>query len=277
MRTRLSSPVLPIALPLALVLAAPLAAVQPSSPPSPLYGIAELSNQTVTIAPWTGAATLLGDLGLDASNGDLAYDSSTDTLYASDMTTADLQQTGLARIDRRTGAATFVGDHGDSINVAGLAYVASADLLYGADMESNSLVTVDRTSGALTMVGPFGVTGMRDLAYNASTDTLYGVDGTNLFAISRATGHASFLGNLGPMFGVSNPVSALAFDPGSHQLFAGDCCSLYIVNTITGATDRIGGTGLTLLGAIEFGPQNLLADGFEGGSLARWSAVQGAL
>ena len=132
MRTRLSSPVLPIALPLALVLAAPLAAVQPSSPPSPLYGIAELSNQTVTIAPWTGAATLLGDLGLDASNGDLAYDSSTDTLYASDMTTADLQQTGLARIDRRTGAATFVGDHGDSINVAGLAYVASADLLYGA-------------------------------------------------------------------------------------------------------------------------------------------------
>ena len=276
MRTRPSSLLLPIALPLALALAAPLGAVQPTST-STLYGIAELSNQTVVIARGTGAATLLGDLGLDASNGDLAYDSSTDTLYASDMTTADLQQTGLARIDRRTGAATFIGDHGDSINVAGLAYVASGDVLYGADMESNSLVIVDRTTGALTMVGPFGVTGMRDLAYNASTDTLYGVDGANLFAISRATGHASFLGNLGPMFGVSNPVSALAFDAASHQLFAGDCCSLYTVNTITGAATRIGGTGLTLLGAIEFGPQNLLADGFESGTLGRWSAVQSGL
>lgn len=275
MRTRPSSSLL-VALPLALAIGAPLAAVQPISTAT-LYGIAELSNQTVTISRGTGAATVLGDLGLDASNGDLAYDSSTDTLYASDMTTPDMQQTGLARIDRRTGAATFIGDHGDSINVSGLAYVASADLLYGADMESGSLVIVDRATGALTMVGAFGVTGMRDLAYNPSTDTLYGVDGANLFAVSRATGHASFLGNLGPLFGVSNPVSALAFDAAAHQLYAGDCCSLYVVNTITGAADRIGGTGMTQIGAIEFGPQNLLADGFESGTLGRWSAVQGAL
>jgi hypothetical protein len=274
MRITLRSPFVLFAVPLALAGATPLLAVYPASSPPTLYGIAELTNETVLIAPWTGAAEALGDLGLDASNGDLAYDSSTDTLYASDLTTSDFLSTGLASIDRRTGAATFIGDHGGSINVAGLAYVAGADTLYGADMESNSLVTVDRATGALSMVGPFGTTGMRDLAYNPSTDILYGVDGASLFAISRATGHASFIGSLGAAFGVSNPVSALAFDRGSHLLYAGDCCSLYTVDTITGLATRVGGTGRSGLGAIEFGPQ-IHGDGFESGALQLWSGALG--
>jgi hypothetical protein len=272
---------------LALLLAlAPWLAAAPMAGASPvfttLYGVAEDSDSLHTIASATATPAKVGDLLVEASNTDLAYDTSTGTLYMSDASTDSYAQTGLARVDLETGVATFIGDHGSSINIAGLAYDKLDGKLYGSDMDTNQLVTVDRATGATTAVGPFGIVGMRDLAYNPSTDTLYGIDGFSLFIVDRHTGNASFIGSLGS-FSFSNLMDALAFDPASGQLYGGDWggtfgpgrnASLYVISPVTGHATAIGQTGLHLLGALEFGPvrQRILADGFEAG-LAGWSAA----
>jgi DNA-binding beta-propeller fold protein YncE len=245
--------------------------------PSTLFGIAEDPNQLNLVNPNTGAPVLVGNLGLEASNSDMAYDSSTGRMWVSDASTEGWAQTGLAWIDMKTGHATFVGDHGSSINVAGLAYVPVANKLYGSDMDSNNLVTVDRATGAITAVGPFGIVGMRDLAYDPVNDQLWGIDGFSLFMINRTTGNAQYIGKLAS-FTWQNIMDSLAFDPVTRQLYGGDWggafgsrnATLYRISTVNGAATVIGSTGLQLLGALEFGPQ-IFADGVESGGLTRWS------
>lgn len=263
----------------ALALPQPAAAVTAVST-STLFGIAEDPNELNLVSPVNGAPSLVANLGLDASNSDLAYDSTRGRLYMSDASIDNFAETGLAVVDMTTGRATFLGDHGASINIAGLAYVPANDTLYGSDMDSNDLVTVERTTGAVTPVGPFGVIGMRDLAYDPVTDTMWGIDGFSLFTVNRATGNARYVGRLGS-FTFSNLMDSLAFDPQTRQLFGGDWggtfgsgrnATFYKISTVNGAAVALGSTGLHLLGALEFGPQ-ILVDGFERGSLAKWSGV----
>jgi hypothetical protein len=276
------APHLLLALTLPLLAAAPLAGASPVF--TTLYAIAEDPNELNTLATATAVPALVGNLGVDASNSDLAFDTSTNTLYMSDAAIGNFAQVGLAKIDLDTGLATFIGDHGTSINIAGLAYVKVNDTLYGSDMDTNQLVVVDRATGATTAVGPFGIVGMRDLAYNPSTDTLYGIDGFSLFTIDRHIGTARFIGRLGS-FTFSNLMDSLAFDPASGQLYGGDWggtfgpgrnAMLYVISPITGAATAIGRTGLHLLGGLEFGParRRIFVDGFESGSLpGGWSAI----
>jgi len=272
---------------LLLALAVRLAATAPLFGATPvyttLYGIAEDPDQLHTIATATALPAPAGNLGVDASNSDLALDYTRNVLYMSDAAIDNWAQVGLAKIDLETGHATFIGDHGTSINIAGLAYVKGNDTLYGSDMDSNQLVTIDRNSGATTAIGPFGILGMRDLAYDPSTDTLYGIDGFSLFRINRSSGNATYIGRLGNDFSYSNLMDSLAFDASTRQLYGGDWggmwgqsrnASLYVISPQTGAATAVGKTGLHLLGALEFAPQRqrILVEGFESrDSFGGWS------
>jgi hypothetical protein len=272
-----------LALALRLALTAPLAGASPIY--TTLYGVAEDPNQLLTIDKATAAPALVGNLGVDASNSDLAMDPTRNILYMSDAAIDGFAQVGLAKIDLETGVASFLGDHGASINIAGLAYVKANDTLYGSDMDSNQLVTIDRNTGATTPVGPFGIIGMRDLAYNPSTDTLYGIDGFSLFTVNRSTGNATYLGRLNNTFTFSNLMDSLAFDASTGQLYGGDWggtygpnrnATLYVIAPVTGLATPIAHTGLHLLGALEFGPprRRIFVGGFESGALPDdWSAV----
>jgi hypothetical protein len=238
-----------------------------------VYAVDESALALYQVDVTTGAATLVGPLGLEPSHCGMAYDSSTATMYLSDVC-SDVSCTlfGLARVDLATGAATFIGDHVLTANVQGLAYDSENDVLYGADGSGGGrLVTIDRATGAATAVGGLGIADiLTSLVYDSVDDVLYGFGASNIFAINRVTGAATLLGDIEP-----GGVSSVAHDPATDTFYAGQDTTLYTLELAGPSITEVGQTGGASLEALEVLPVVVFADGFETGVLpGRWSAVQ---
>lgn len=61
---------------------------------------------------------------------------------------------------------------------AALASSANATLLYGATLHTGELVTIDTSTGAGTVVGPLGFTGIHGLSFDPMSGVLFGVEVT---------------------------------------------------------------------------------------------------
>jgi PEP-CTERM motif len=126
-------------------------------------------------------------------------------------TTAQTSAAGdLYRIDPSTGAGTLVGPLVDSTfnpyAVTGLAFDNVTGILYGSISNQSftgprDLVAIDPNSGAVTVIGAFGIGSqtMADLTFDITTATLYGTgsqDG-NLYSVDPTTGLATAVGSSG--------------------------------------------------------------------------------
>jgi hypothetical protein len=139
----------------------------------------------------------------------LEYDSTRNVFWATLLSDGQLLQ-----ISADTFTATVVGELPTFSLIAGLAYDAQTDTLYGVDDYPNAptslsrLVVIDKSSAALTYVGPAGLgQSLKDLdslAFNPTDRMLYSVnDQGNLFnppyaqqlvRIDPATGLAMLVG-----------------------------------------------------------------------------------
>jgi hypothetical protein len=161
-----------------------------------LYTVNFNLDELHTIDPKTGRTTKVGDLGMNAANGGLAFDESGQLWMTSGVT--------VNTVDHTTGAATQVGISGTG-NIHGIAWDGSE--LYGLNDLRNALHVIDRTTGESTEIGEldFGIsqTGL------ASDDrgVLFGVDFggpgiTRIFRLDKATGASPLLSeNVTPLFG----------------------------------------------------------------------------
>jgi hypothetical protein len=156
------------------------------SPDGVLYGID--FNDLYTINQTTGAATLVGPLGIPDAVNALVFGSD-GTLY-----TAGVLEGGFYTVDSNSGAASLVGytgfdSAGDLAFVNGTLYLTTT---------SSELLSINLTNGAGTSVGNMGVANMYGLA-TPDNSTLFGVAGTNLYTIDPSTGEAAvdldFAGN----------------------------------------------------------------------------------
>lgn len=159
-----------------------------------LYGIDRDLDQLVIISQTNGRATTIGGLGLDIVAGDiaftpgglymndysrgrlysvnpatgaaalvgrsvsaqgLAYDPVTDMLYAARGEGGD-PTSGLYSLNRTTGAATFVGGFGVNIYNNGITKDPFSSRLYLTDNSTYSLLTVDPSTGAASLVARLG-------------------------------------------------------------------------------------------------------------------------
>lgn len=223
-----------------------------------LYGLEEdqavLENSSLFVVNQaTGAATEVGELaGHFATMGGLAYDSSTDTLYGSDLLPFS-NDPRLVEIDPATAAVTPVGFFpGAATRVAGLAYDSLDDVLYGSNQGDDTLVIVDRTDASLTVVGPLG-SSLSGLAFDPATDTLYGIDGLSLWIVDQATAALTLVGP----HAIAGAFSlGLDFETDSARLFAtnvvfaSNADALYEIDTATGLATTIGPTGGPGLGGL---------------------------
>ena len=156
----------------------------------------------------TAEVTPIGNTGVGPGEviQGLAWDPVTSTLYAT-ITWIDGSGTTLASIDRYTGAVTrlmpVTGIEGAML--VGLA-IDSSGRMYGIEQNSNSLIEIDKASGAATVIGPLGdesiLTLTGSLAFDRTTDVLYlsGVTADvfgGLYTVDRSSGHASLIGVLG--------------------------------------------------------------------------------
>jgi hypothetical protein len=157
----------------------------------------------------TGAATLVGPYNVTANvtmHG-LAVDD-TGQLYGYSSSVA--MGARFFSIDRTTAQATPISDPGFS-TPGSLEFVPSTQTMYFAHGGNDTLYTIDRTTGATTVVGPFNVTGQ--VGVGLAYDPAYGMYASNnstnigLYTLDLTTGAATLVSAW-----TGNPI-ALAFVP----------------------------------------------------------------
>lgn len=172
----------------------------------------------------TGDATFIGGHVNSINIWGLAYDSANDVLYG-----ADGSNVGLATLDRATGESTLVGAYVDARAslICALAYDAGTDTLYGVSAYENAgdaptagrgngaaaapqgtgvnsqLFTLNRATGAATLVGDLGVAlDASNVRCGLEIDPVTGnliagaYDGS-LYRVDKSSGAATFIGNTG--------------------------------------------------------------------------------
>lgn len=217
-------------LPLLLTLAA-LAATH-SLPAQRAFALDSNLDQLFSVDLATGAATLIAGTANNglATPADLAWDNATDTLWTIDLSggevgTIDIvtgvftpvYQTNLSgwqamawdpiaqkfylnnqtnpdlyELDPATGLTTQIGDTQQGLITA--MAIDAAGTLWGIEFSSGTLVTIDRTTAAATVVGT-AISGIQGMGF-APGGTLYGAN-TNtdsLYTIDTVTGTATLVG-----------------------------------------------------------------------------------
>ncbi len=192
-----------------------------------------LPSRLLEIDKTTAAVTVIGDIGdvdSGSSQGGLAYDADTDTLYMSN--TAELWS-----IDPATGAGTLIGPHGIVDQIDGLSVLPDPCLI-GIDLTS-TLFDIDPVSGAGTTPRFLGESKFGGLAMNEFGE-LFGTRTApipELYSIDPSTGTATLIGPLG----ILHEEGGLDFDPGSGELFGvGGVSELFQIDTTTGAATIVG-------------------------------------
>ncbi len=162
-------------------------------------------NSLIAINVVNGAVTTVGTAtpsagaqwsGMAAANGG--------TVYASANTATGAE---LYTINPATGAATLIGTITGASNIGGLA-ISPGGALYGVDLTADVLVSINKTSGAGTVIGALGMDTIYDSAmdYDDEHDILYlatcDADTANedcvLVTVNPATGATNgYLGLLG--------------------------------------------------------------------------------
>jgi hypothetical protein len=179
--------------------AALLAAFAPLARAEVLYTVLQNSDVLCTVDTSTGVVTQIGPLGVPFSYGDLAFDTSTGTMYMVDGWGGGIQTIStLYTVDLNTGAATHVGSTG-ARSLFGLVYHPTLDKLF-ASVSTDSptaFYEINRASGAATLIGNPG-NYLDGLTYVGSTGQIAG-----LFAGSQGSLHA-----VDPMTGAGTLLSA---------------------------------------------------------------------
>lgn len=155
----------------------------------------------------TGVATLVGiyNVGASVVMHGLAVDD-TGQLYGYSSSAASAAR--FFSVNRTTGQATPISDPGLS-SPGGIEFVASTGTMYLASGTDDSLYTIDRTTGVVTLVGPFGVAGQ--VGVGLAYDPAFGMYASNnstatgLYSLDLATGAATLISALS-----GNPI-ALTF------------------------------------------------------------------
>ena len=159
------------------------------------YTVQETTDTLYTIDTNTLILTPVGSLGVPYSFGDLAFDSSTGTMYMTDGWGAGISNpSSLYRVNLLTGAATLIGNMGVN-DVFGLTYDPITNKLFASRSTlSSGFLEVNRSTGAATTIGTPGIS-LDGLTYVGSTGDVVGLYAGpgSLHSIDRITGLATTL------------------------------------------------------------------------------------
>jgi hypothetical protein len=153
----------------------------------------------------------------------------------------------LYTLDLATGQATQVGPYGDpDILMHGLEIDSRTGTLYGVSSHDGGLYQVDRETGAATLIGLTGITGLGSfgaLGYDSDNGVMFATNALtdSLYRINLASGAATLVGPLnGPV-----SIGALTYNLHNHTMYLvdNDADILYTIDLTTGAATPVGATG----------------------------------
>ena len=194
-----------------------------------LFGTDANGGNLITIDQSTGAGTVVGPMSAGVVPA-LAVDPTTGVMYAGQGAGSP----NLYTVDPITGAATLVGDTGLGVAAIGdLDFTsdgtlfASVNIVGDGGTGSDHLATIDKSTAAATVIGPFGtcgpdscsIDGMEGIAFDSSGElwgslSTRGTAGTpGLYTIGTSTGAATFATPIQDVFGTppSGGVVSLQF------------------------------------------------------------------
>jgi DNA-binding beta-propeller fold protein YncE len=201
------------------------------------YGVS--GSLLCSITP-TGVMTSIGPTGLTGFAFEfvsgVAFDPGTRTLYGTNAS-------NLLTFDLTSGAAATIGPIGFG-NTMDLAFDAGTSTLFGS-VASGQLITINRTTGAGTLVGGFGaIVGIDGLAIDPGTGTLYATSGFtgSLYTVNKTTAALTMVGPLGSDGGPS-----LGFSTAEGFLY-GSAPNLMRLNPATGLATPVNSLGIPMKG-----------------------------
>ncbi len=223
-----------------------------------------LPSNLYTIDPATGAATLVGAMGINRCSG-LAF-SPGGTLFAVGEDPANPAVTSLFTVNPSTGAATLVGPspHNFGDRIADISF-RSDGALFGYLEANDGLGTLNTATGAVTELGPTNTNSCcgNGIAFDAA-NVLFHANDNQLNTLNQTTGQSTLVG-LHTWPAVYCPsekprINAMDFNSGG-TLFGSLNCGwggggpnyLTTINKTTGAVINIGGT-VDGLDGIAFAP-----------------------
>lgn len=152
-----------------------------------LYVFADGDDTLYTVDISTGNATSVGPLGVDVNDPGMAFCPDDGIMYLVS------EEGDLYSLNLTNGAGTLIGS-GGPYGPTALACTATGTL-YAVSDADDQLYTVDRTTGAATVVGPLGVD-ISDAGLGLNGGTLLLVTDdlpTNLYQVNIGTGAATVL------------------------------------------------------------------------------------
>ncbi len=226
-----------------------------------IYGSAYIGNfdsaRLYTINSTNGASTLVGGIGFYMVGG-MDFDSG--TLYATGKRTSDSANV-LISINTATGAGTEIGALGIGGNVHDISFRSDHSLFA---FVGTNIYTINKVTGAATLVGAAGGGSGNALAFNSS-GTLYTVNAANVGTVNQTTGAVTNVAtmNYAPLQNGLARANGMDFDA-SGTLWAsvfdgnggGAAPWLATINTSTGNVSYVGTTvnGMDALAIEEFAP-----------------------
>jgi len=216
-----------------------------------LYGIHVSTNQLAVVDPDTGVTTDVGPLGGFAEPvGALAFDPAGNQFYLT------FEASGIDPVftfHAGTSTLTQIGPTG-FFDVQGLALDRDTGMLYAIERDAGQILTLDRVSGAGTVIGRSGLGSAAALAFDAETGALCGIDDhlDHLFRFDVQTGAATGIGALG----FDEGLASLDYDRNTRTLYASLDLdeSLVRIDPRTGVATFIGRTISGLGEGLAFDP-----------------------
>lgn len=195
-----------------------------------LYGVDNNTDELVAIDVSAKNFSVVGKVNIDGIVG-LSFDTDNNRLLATDK----LQ---LYAINPDNAHASTIGAVGFAVN--GIGFDTDTATIYAsvADNSGGLLLTLDRISGAGSIIGRLGFNTVSSLTYDSDNHTLYGFDPTanRLLTIDTSTGAATAVANadLFPDTGFG-----IEYDPNSGTMYGIASAALYTIDTVSGVASHL--------------------------------------
>ena len=200
------------------------------------YSVREFTNELVKVDVNTGGITTVGSLGVNTDFGDLAYDTSSNTMYLSSGRDGGSK---LYTVDLNSGAATLVGAMGE-IEMFGLAYDPTSGKLYGSQSTGASgFFEINKSNGAASAIQTGQGISLDGITYVGSTGSMTGIFAgpgsvytvdTSTGAYTQVSAGAGFVDNCGVAWDAASD-SLYSID-WSRNLFKFDVANGYARTTV---------------------------------------------
>jgi hypothetical protein len=183
------------------------------------YGISYPGGNLDAIDTTTGATQTIGNTGFGTTATGIRWDSTSGTTYAMSYNSG-AGNSCLYSIDLTSGTTQQIGCASGTL-IIDIAIDPSGNM-YGVDIIADTLVAIDKTSGAAQAIGSIGFNAnyAEGMDFDAATGVLYfaGFDAdtgiSSMYTIDTSTGAASSLGTIGGGSGEEMDALAIAVASG---------------------------------------------------------------